>query len=452
MRQFYVVLGIVLLFLGGCSKAPLPTGGLSQQAGLAGYDTVTNIDSNTTSVIITGYRVKNALNRDVFIRSFTAKPDSIKFAWEKSVKNVPSPITSGPIALDTNGNSYTVRRREDVITTQAFLRKYSPTGNLLWEKNIDQAYDVAVDSANNVYIPSIAAMGIDQTNGNALYDISVTKLSSNGVVLLKTAKARVSVPGTVEDFFLDFGSLKVDQQGTIYVSYYEGNLRPFQDQYSVDFGLIAFETSGTLRFSRLIAANTLITNIFFRGDFSADNTGNIFVIIQGNKFDYSCYDILGPCGDVSLGTTLYKLDRTGKELWKKIIDSDVPATTELSSQFSPSIIVDADQSIYVAGEVRTSFAGQSNLGKTDVYAMKLNASGNRLWVKQFGTADSDSISDIAIKDGLYVAGALNCQFESASNGGVSVVYDCTSQTLEADGFLGRIRRSDGQGIQIITIR
>lgn len=70
------------------------------------------------------------------------------------------------------------------------------------------------------------------------------------------------------------------------------------------------------------------------------------------------------------------------------------------------VAVDGEDNVYVLGETRGEFEGQTNAGKEDVFLAKFDSTGQQVWLKQFGTEDTDTAEDlIAAGDHVYVAGS-----------------------------------------------
>jgi hypothetical protein len=173
------------------------------------------------------------------------------------------------------------------------------------------------------------------------------------------------------------------------------------------------------------------------GDFDLDSAGNILLAIQGNEYQFDCTGPefpTPPCGNLNVGYFVRKLNSNGQILWTRRIDSG-RIGTDFGGSYTPSIVVDTDNAIYVSGQTAGSFNGFTNEGSLDIFVTRLNADATRRWLIQFGSSNYDEVNGIGIKDGLYVAGLYNFRNIANSNG-----------TLTPDGnsFLARISRSDGK--------
>ncbi|NJL67805.1 MAG: hypothetical protein HC894_15600 [Microcoleus sp. SM1_3_4] len=95
-----------------------------------------------------------------------------------------------------------------------------------------------------------------------------------------------------------------------------------------------------------------------------------------------------------------KFDSNGNEIWKKQLgtsDYDVS---------KGAISIGSDGSLYIVGRTNNNLPGISQ-GSTDAWVAKYDSNGNRIWVKQIGTAAWDEAKSVASdSDGnIYIAGS-----------------------------------------------
>ena len=62
-----------------------------------------------------------------------------------------------------------------------------------------------------------------------------------------------------------------------------------------------------------------------------------------------------------------------------------------------ALVVDKDNNIYIAGDTEDALLGQNHLGMKDAFLAKYNLALELQWVKQFGTAQDDSVKKILLK-------------------------------------------------------
>jgi hypothetical protein len=133
---------------------------------------------------------------DGFVRKYT--PNG-KVVWTRQFGSDSSDIVYA-LAVDASGNSYVVGRTDGVVgsasfgSSDAFLRKYDPDGELLWSTqwggspstSWDEANAVAVDSDGNIYVAGMTdgvVTGISNYGGR---DVFVKKFSAAGLTTVTT--------------------------------------------------------------------------------------------------------------------------------------------------------------------------------------------------------------------------------------------------------------------------
>jgi hypothetical protein len=90
-----------------------------------------------------------------------------------------------------------------------------------------------------------------------------------------------------------------------------------------------------------------------------------------------------------------------------------------SSEYSNGIAVDGSGNVYVTGFTEGGLDGNVSSGGKDIFLVKYDTSGNKLWTRQTGTAGTDVASDAAADAGgnVYI-----CGYTSGSLDGASAVH------------------------------
>jgi hypothetical protein len=111
---------------------------------------------------------------------------------------------------------------------------------------------------------------------------------------------------------------------------------------------------------------------------------------------------------------LLKYDANGNIQWTRQFGT--------ASDEAAWAVAASNNSVYVAGETRGAFPGQTNSGLADIYLRKYDSAGNLLWTRQYGTAGDEYASYLAL-DGafIYVAGYTTGSVEGLNAGGVDAV-------------------------------
>ena len=164
-------------------------------------------------------------------------------------------------------------------------------------------------------------------------------------------------------------------------------------------------------------------------------------LLVGTTGDDFGYDVVaGPSGDVFLaGLTTGSLDNNAFSGSQDLFLAKFGAGggKEWIRQRGPAaaraVARDGSGNLYVAGSTGASLDGNPHAGGADVVVVKYDASGNRVWTSQFGTAGSDTANDIAVapNGNVYVAGDTYGDLGGATNAG------------NGDAFLAKVDPADG---------
>ncbi len=100
------------------------------------------------------------------------------------------------------------------------------------------------------------------------------------------------------------------------------------------------------------------------------------------------------------------------EEWAQTWGTDKNETEE-------AVAVDAVGNIYVTGVTQGRMANSTNVGGANIFLSKFNPNGKLLWTKQWGSKETDIANDIAISNTgfIYISGRSNGQMDIDSNYG-----------------------------------
>jgi len=253
----------------------------------------------------------------------------------------------------------------------AFLRKYSPSGDLLWARQIgtarnDRSFSVAIDAVGNAYICGDTEGSLGGPNGGDT-DTFVVKYDPSGSLLwsrqISTARSEES------------HSIAVDAVGNAYVSGFTLNDTEGMSAGRTDAFLTKFDTFGNRLWSRLI------------GTSNDDGSNSVAADAAGNAYISGYLDIRDtalPSGDAFLA----KYDPSGNRLWSRRL-----GTVEWEQ--SAGVAVDPAGNVYISGHTLGSLAGP-NAGGADAFLAKYDTSGGFLWWRQLGTPSDDVSWSLAV--------------------------------------------------------
>lgn len=157
---------------------------------------------------------------------------------------------------------------------------------------------------------------------------------------------------------------------------------------------------------------------------AVDNSGNVFC---AGKTTGS----LGETGNGISDIVVIKFNSLGEFVWITQLGTvtSVPGDS-YGSSYCLGLTVDASGNVYCAGATGASL-GETNADNFDIFVMKLNSSGELVWLKQIGQetvvpgndkSQNDVCNGIAVKDenNIYCAGSTSSSLGEANGGSTDV--------------------------------
>ena len=257
-----------------------------------------------------------------------------------------------------------------------FLAKYDGAGSQLWWKDYSRTeLRPAVDPAGSIYaagyrtwgwVPG-SSCGHTAWGGPAYPEITALAVNSSGAVL--AGKSRFAVGATSSgppEVFV----LKCDAGGNYVWSSQSG-----------------------------MGAATAV---------ALDATGNIFVAGTTS----------GALDGTSAGESdlfLRRYDPAGNVVWTRQLESSL-------SDLASAVAVGAQGGVFVTGSTMGDLDGHASTGDQDVFLVKYDGAGNKLWSRQFGTPATDRGTGLAVDPlgGVVIAGTTSSALGGAHLGGSDV--------------------------------
>jgi len=188
-------------------------------------------------------------------------------------------------------------------------------------------------------------------------------------------------------------STATDTNGNVYVAgYTNGGLDGNSLTGTTDFFLTKYDASGTKLYTKQMGALGKTTK---GNSVATDTNGNVYV---------AGYTDGGLDGNSLAGITdffLTKYDASGTKLYTKQMGK-LGKTTN-----GNSVATDTNGNVYVAGYTDGRLDGNSRTGITDFFLTKYDASGAKLYTKQFGVFDTTNYglsTATDANDNVYVGG------------------------------------------------
>ncbi len=369
-------------------------------------------------------------NSTNYTLSIATPPVSSTLEWVKQFGTASDSDQAKDVAVDSAGNVYVVGYTTgQILGTNAgfydgFLLKYNSSGVLQWTQGIqtgtnDYVNAVAVDSAGNIYI---GGQTQDAVTNNS--DAFIAKYSSSGSrTWLQALKATSGGGGLAQ-----VNDLAVDSSGNLYVTGLTANSG--SANFDAFVGKYSTNNAGRQWFNRVGTPNS---NAWDEGyGIAVDATGSVYISgrTEGN---------LGGVNAGSYDAFLIKYSGTGAQQWIRQFGSS-------SSDYGYGVAVDASGNAYVTGYTGGNLGGT---GSGAGYLTSFSSTGTRRWTTQFGGTLPTDANAVKV-DGagnIYVAGRSQNAFGSTSygtwdayflrfNGSGVVQQGTTLGTLGPDGASG----------------
>jgi hypothetical protein len=278
-----------------------------------------------------------------------------------------------------------------------------------WVKNTRGAStnvsnSIAVDLNGNVYTTGMYSGNCDFDPGSGVFNL--TAVDSNDVFVTKSDASgnlvwAISMGGSLNDLGV---SIAVDDSENVYVT---GNFQGTSDfdPDSLFYNLISFGTSdifiakynssGDLVWAKQVGGSAIV--YVYKN--TLDPVGNVIVCGGfGGTMDFdpgsAVYNLTSAGGYDGF---ILKLTGSGDFVWAGKVGGTV-------ADFCLSMVVDATGNIYTTGSYNgtadfdpdTSVYNLNSAGFTDIFILKINSTGNLVWVKDIGSSGFESGECIAV--------------------------------------------------------
>lgn len=389
------------------------------------------------------------------------------------------------IAVDREGNSYIVGTTSSnnfplVKPLQSspgggpldiFIAKLSADGSslvyttYLGGSSIDQAFDIAVDSSNNIYITGLTISSnfptksaLQAQKGGGVFDAFVTKINASGSELVYSTY----LGGNDDDQGF---SLAVNQQGNVFVTGSTAS-RNFP---GVTEGVLNGITDGFV--TELNRQGTAVIYSRFLGGNDEDEASSIAIDSQDNA--YITGDTFSPNFPVKDGVQANLAGGQDAFISKLNPSGDVIYSSYLGGTGNDSAIdiaVDLDGNAYITGSTASSnfpikdALQIANAGGGDAFITKITANGKELIFSTYlGGTLTDNASSIALdpSGNIYVSGTTfstnfpmlrPVQDKNKGNNDVFLTkINSVGNNLLYSTYLGGAGQDDSLGITVDTL-
>ena len=306
-----------------------------------------------------------------------------------------------------------------LLTLSVFsISAFAQSQNFAWAKSVggtlnDQGNSISTDASGNIYSTGSFQGTVDFNPGSGTYnltaaggysDIFVLKLDSSGNFKWAIRFGELDVQSENVGY-----SISIDNSENVLVTGYFYETADFDPGIGVfnlisvgyrDIFVLKLDTSGNFIWAKSLGGNSndycysITTDAFdnvyaigyFQGTVDFDPGVGIFNLTSASYFDIF----------------ILKLDESGNFVWAKVIEGT-------GNDRGYSISIDASENVYTTGYFYGTAdfdpgSGTYNLmsnGLSDIFYLKLNASGNFVWAKKIGGTIDDQGNSITNDSLLY---------------------------------------------------
>jgi hypothetical protein len=427
------------------------------------------------NVYITGYFQTGNLTTPALTRigswdTFAIKLDTNgNTVWAKNFGGAAAVAYCNAVAVDGSGNVFltghfqTANLTTPVLTkigtADIFVIKLDSSGNPTWAKNFGgasasaESRSIVVDSSNNIYFAG--NMGTASLTTPVLTKIGATdslvfKLDSSGNITWAKNFGGSGVSA------IGYG-VDVDGSGNVFINgnFQSGNLTtPALTKIgTVDSYAIKLDSSGNTTWAKNFGGAGAASNSFYM---KVDGSGDVFLtgVFQSGSLTTPALSIIGNKDSFAM-----KLDTSGNVIWSKNYGgagADVMCC---------GIAFDGTGNIYFTGGFSGGTLSNPTLalnGLADTFLMKVDSSGNTVWVNNYwGFVATGNTTITKVKKDLmgniYVTGYFSTSFFNV--GGITLTkigfqdlfaakLDVSGNVLWAKNFGGAAATVNGMAIAV----
>ena len=291
-----------------------------------------------------------------------------------------------------------------------FVVKYDSNGNKQWTRLLGvagadtEANNITSDSSGNVYTTGYTKGNLDGQTLTGTQDLFVVKYDANGnkfwTRLLGVAGAQTNALGITSDL-----------SANIYTTgYTNGNLDGQTKTGNYDLFVVKYDSNGNKLWTRLLGVtgvNTAANGI------TSDSNANVYTT------GYTFGDLDGQTLTGGRDLFVVKYDSNGIKQWTKLLGVAWAETV------ANGITSDSSANVYTTGYTDGNLDGQTKTGTQDLFVVKYDSNGNKLWTRLLGDAGADTLAHGITSDStgnVYTTGFTNGNLDGQTLTGVDDLF------------------------------
>jgi hypothetical protein len=378
---------------------PNITSDLTSVIGGSGYDSARSVAVGADgSIYVAGVTSKSFDSQllvgdtNAFLSKFSASGNKL---WTKFIGTGSTEARS--ISVGTDGSLYLAGWTSSVTLTgdsgsDGFVSKISTDGSLIWNKNInsfggDRVEGISASSDGSIYLTGKIST---PATINSTFGGQKLPSDSSSLFIQKISADGTSQWTALNSFtntftsLLSVSSIFADSNYVYVCGATDSNLNgQINSGGGSDAFILKYSTSGNLIWSKLLKSAGRDTATAI----TSDSSGNIYVV--GYVYSNSNINFENQQSSATSGAFLTKIDSSGSSSWTRLLSG--------GAENSYGVTVLSDGSIWVTGNTTSNLGaqGQTNAGETDGFICKYDSDGNKVISYLLGTSNADFAFAIA---------------------------------------------------------
>lgn len=337
--------------------------------------------------------------------------------WTKQLGFATKTTMGLGVAVDSDDNVYATGTNTGsfdghamVGSTDTFVIKYDDAGTKLWSQTFGVASqtvgakDIKINSDDEVVVTGYTTGGLGGNSQTGGWDLFLMKLDSAGA-------SQWVVQDGIASTYVKGVAIAIDQDDGIYLAgTTQGGLHGNTLTGTEDLFLAKYNNAGVRQWTSQLgpAATALTVN---------------GLAVDGNKNSYITGRTPGDLdGQTKSGTNdayVTKFNSSGIKQWTKLDG------TRQKIVIAKATSLDASGNLYVAGTATGDLEGQTRIGTQDVFVIKYNSSGAKIWATFIGVNGAKAaVEDIGTDalGNLYVTGSTTGALHGETFAGQEDLY------------------------------
>ncbi len=302
--------------------------------------------------------------------------------------------------IDKDNNLYVVSNQsESYKKGKLVITKFDSDKKLLWSKEFSQDDNIfptkiKIDSNGDLniigYKLKIETIGEgDDIIEDDIYYAFISKFDSSGNLLFIKD---IDINNDGEFYALKDFEIKGDEL------YIIGDIYPSLDSDNSDLFLIIVNNLGEITSKKTWGSDRDDVAIAI----SFDKTQSNFYVLGISQGSFN-EDINFGAGDIMLS----RFDNNDNNIWNRTWGTS-------KTDFATEVKIDENDNIYVLGHTSGMIEEGGLKGENDIFISKVNLGGYVEWSKQFGSSSDDFAKDLLLdKDNIYILGDTLGSFEKS---------------------------------------